>query len=113
MNRSKAVLAAGGCTAAVALLTGPAVAGIAQAHKKPPMGLQCPSGYRSGEVRIYGQRQEAGINPVTHNTIPVIVQNDWDDPTDHTHYYVPVLACWRDRTNEENNELYWWGVNHP
>lgn len=61
----------------------------------------CPKGYVKTEVRIYGQRMEAGIDPQTGDRREEVVQNDRTDPKDHPGTYVVALACARGMNGTE------------
>ena len=74
-----------------------AVAGIG--YNVGKHDTSCPAGYMQKEVRIYGQRLEAGFVP---KDLPqVVVQNDPADTSDHR--YVVALVCVRPLTNAERN----------
>lgn len=62
------------------------------------------------EVRIYGQRLEAGIDPKTKDIVPEVTQNDWADANDKR--FVVAKVCLRPLSNEENVELFEWGSKH-
>ena len=71
---------------------------------------ECPSGFFAREVRAYGQRLEAGIDPQTHKTTPEVTQNEWTELGDRR--YVVARVCVRPLSDKENDELFWWGT-HP
>ena len=70
---------------------------VAPAAPAVPAAMSCPAGYLLAEVHLGGQRIEAGIDPVTHLTVPALVQNS--EATDLR--YIVALACVRDLTADE------------